>query len=106
MKRESRNSTWLFHSRILVHPESKKALIGIGLGLGLEIASRLLVIGGDRFFLLAMVVFLIATLLFVWGCTHYARSKRLPHWLGYLGLLSVIGLFVLLLLPARPKSDA
>jgi hypothetical protein len=85
-----------------MNPESKrKTVVGVIAGLGLEIVSRLLAIGGDRFFFLALVMFGVATLLFIWGCTHYAMSKGLPHWLGYLGLFSVVGLVVILFLPAR-----
>jgi hypothetical protein len=62
--------------------ESKsKAKIGVGVGLGLEIVSHLLTYGGDQMFLFAVAVFLAATLLFIWGCTHYAISKGLSDWL-------------------------
>jgi hypothetical protein len=90
-----------------MNPESKrKAKIGLGVGIGLDIIARLLASVGDRFFVVAVALFLVARLLFIWGCTHYALSKGLPHWLGYLGLLSVIGLVVLVLLPPRRRSEA
>ena len=88
--------------------ESKqKAKIGIGLGLGLEIVARLLwASSADVFPLIAVALCLVATLLFIWGCTHYALSKGLPHWLGYLGLFSFIGLIVIFLLPVRRRTEA
>lgn len=83
-------------------PKSKrKAMIGIGSGLGLEIVSYLPAFGGEMFSFLALILFVVGTLLFIWGCTHYVLSKGLPDWLGYLGLFSVVGLIVIFLLPSR-----
>jgi hypothetical protein len=90
-----------------MNPKSKrKALIGLGVGLGLEIIARLLATGSDQLFIFAVASFLVATLLFIWGCTHLALSKGLPDWLGYLGFFSVIGLLVIFLIPARRISEA
>jgi hypothetical protein len=90
-----------------MNPESKrKALIGLGVGLGLEVVSRVLALGGDRVLFVAVALFLVATLLFIWECTHYALSKGLPHWLGYLGFFSLFGLFVIFLLPIRRRGEA
>ena len=89
-----------------MNPNSKrKALIGLGVGLSLEIISRVVAAGGDQLFLVAVALFLVATLLFIWGCTHYALSKGLPDWFGYFGLFSVIGLLVIFLVPARRSIE-
>jgi hypothetical protein len=84
--------------------ESKlKALIGIAVGLGLELATQLLCSAGDSNILFVLAIFLVATLLFIWGCTHYALSKGLPHWLGYLGIFNFLGPIVIFLLPSRRR---
>lgn len=39
--------------------------------------------------------------LLIWGCAGYAEGKGYSKWLGALGVLSCIGLLVLILLPDR-----
>ena len=42
--------------------------------------------------------------LWLWGCYCHAKAKGYSGWLGGLGLLSLPGLLVLLILPDRAKS--
>jgi hypothetical protein len=42
--------------------------------------------------------------LFCWGCSNYSVGKGYSKWLGFLGLLSCIGLLVLMILPDRRKE--
>ena len=39
--------------------------------------------------------------MFTWGCINYAQGKGYPGALGLLGLLSCIGLIILVCLPDR-----
>jgi len=80
-------------------------VIGIVGGLALELISWSLSFGGERFFIIAAVVFLAATIFSIWGCTHYAVSKGLPDWFGYIGMFSVFGFVLIYLLPVRYRSD-
>lgn len=46
-----------------------------------------------------VVLMLVGTGLLIWGLTYYARMRGQSPWWGLLGLLSCIGMFILLLLP-------
>jgi hypothetical protein len=83
----------------------KRAWTGVGVGLGLQLLCRIFLSGEGPSFLLAATLCLVGTLMFIWGCTSYARAKGLPDWLGYLGLLSVVGLFVLIFLPPSRTGE-
>ena len=77
-------------------PENKtNTNIGVGLGLILEIVGRL-VFGGS---VLGLALVLVGVVLFIWGCMNYAVGKGHSKWLGLLGLLSCIGLIILIFLP-------
>ena len=41
---------------------------------------------------------------FIWGCTQYSKAKGYSPWLGALGLLSLLGLFVLMGIPDRSEK--
>ena len=74
--------------------------IGVGLGIILHIVARAMVASNP---VVAVIAALVGTVLFVWGCCNYAQGKGY-HWaLGFLGLLSIIGLIVLALLPDKEK---
>jgi hypothetical protein len=36
---------------------------------------------------------------FTWGCMNYAEGEGHPKWLGLFGLLSYVGLIILVILP-------
>lgn len=40
----------------------------------------------------------------IWGCMNYAEGKGHPKWLGLLGLLSVLGLIILVMFPDHYKG--
>ena len=82
-------------------PENKtNTNIGVGLGFLLEILGRL-VFGGSW---IGLVLILVGAVLFIWGCMNYAVGKGHSKWLGLLGLLSSIGLIILVILPDHHKE--
>ena len=90
-----------------------KANIGIGVGLILNVACR---IGGataldgatgtPRLILAGALLLgtLAGTALFVWGCFMYMIGKGQSGWYGLFGLLSIIGLIVLVCFPDKYKN--
>jgi uncharacterized membrane protein len=81
-------------------PENKtKTNIGVGLGILLQILGRF-VVGG----LLGLILILVGLVLFIWGCMNYAVGKGHSKWFGLLGLLSCIGLIILIFLPDHHKE--
>lgn len=56
------------------------------------------------------VAIIMGVIIFAWGCTHLVAAKRLPPSARYLGLLSLVGLGILWLWPAKdseaPSSQA
>lgn len=87
----------------------QKTNIGVGIGLALQIGGRLLMTsGGTRSASALGAVVLVAGLaVFAWGCSMYAQGKGHHPAFGLLGLLSLIGLLVLLSLEDRhPEQKA
>jgi len=82
-------------------PENKtNTNIGVGLGFLLEILGRF-VLGGSW---IGLLLVLVGVVLFIWGCMNYAVGKGHSKWLGLLGLLSFIGLIILVILPDHHKE--
>ena len=82
-----------------------KTNIGVGLGIVLEIAGRILTDienPGPR--TIGSLVILVGAIAFIWGCAQYCRGKGHSPWWGALGLLSILGLIVLFFLPDRHKG--
>lgn len=75
--------------------------IGVGLGILLHIGSSLLQYQG--LLTIGLVVGILGTILFIWGCWNYAEGKGYPGVLGLLGLLSCLGLLILVVLPDKNK---
>jgi hypothetical protein len=71
--------------------------VGVGLGIILQIVSGRM----DGF--LGLIIGLAGTAAFLWGCFNYAKGKGYPSLLGLLGLLSCIGLLILVVLPDKHK---
>jgi hypothetical protein len=76
--------------------------IGVGLGLIGEILGRVLVNSGSL--ALGGLLILAGFVTFIWGCSQYAKAKGHSPWWGLMGILSLIGLLVLLFLPDRHKE--
>jgi hypothetical protein len=86
-------------------PENKtKTNIGVGLGIILQIAGRFFARQKPELAIVGLVMILVGAILFIWGCMNYAEGKGHSKWLGLLGLLSCIGLIVLIVLPDRHKD--
>jgi len=82
-----------------------KTNIGVGLGLVLEIAGRILTRGDNRSLgTVGSLVILVGVIAFIWGCAQYCRGKGHSPWWGAFGLLSILGLIVLFFLPDRHKQ--
>ena len=79
-----------------------KTNIGVGLGIILQVAGRLIA-RNEANALLGLILSLVGYVLFIWGCMNYAAGKGHSQWLGLLGLLSCIGLLILVFLPDRHK---
>lgn len=90
-----------------ITPEIKKkyqrnSSLGVGIGLILYVlggffasAYELNTLGG--------IVVLFGYILFVWGCYQYAKSKGYTWAFGFLGILTILGLIILVLLPDKTK---
>jgi TRAP-type C4-dicarboxylate transport system permease small subunit len=80
----------------------RKTNIGVGVGILLQIASK--VVDKEGLEILSLALAVAGFVLFIWGCASYARGKGLSPWFGALGVLSIIGLIVLVSLPDRHKE--
>ena len=91
----------------------KKSNIGVGVGFVMELAGRVLMaVSGSSgsappsvpLVALGAVIAIVGVVLFIWGCVQYSLGKGQSGWLGALGLLSCLGLIVLILLPDKTKG--
>jgi len=74
--------------------------IGVGLGIVLQIAGRFMLADNLP---LGFGLTLVGAVFFIWGCCSYAKGKGY-HWaLGFLGLLSCIGLLILVVLQDKHR---
>lgn len=80
-----------------------KTNIGIGLGIILQIVGQLLMRTGETGAIAGGVLVLIGAVCFIWGCMNYAAGKGYSKLLGLLGLISCLGLLILVFLPDRHK---
>ena len=93
----------------MIAEKQKNSNIGVGAGIVVQIAGRVLAgVGGQsqNVFLsgAGVVLVLAGAVLFIWGCFNYSEGKGYSPWLGLLGLLSCLGLIVLVLLPDKYKG--
>lgn len=77
-----------------------KTNIGVAIGFILQLAGRIMLSQGMP---AGLVIVVVGSAFFIWGCVNYARGKGHSGWLGALGLLSLIGLIILVLLPDKYK---
>ena len=80
-----------------------KTNIGIAIGLILEIVGNVIRMQMPNLALVGAIIALVGAVFFIWGCMNYAVGKGYSQFLGLLGLLSCIGLIVLVLLPDKNK---
>ena len=84
---------------MLAH-KKRNTNIGILGGIILQMAGRSLLNSGS---MLGLLLSFAGSICFIWGCCNYAQGKGY-HWaFGFLGLLSCIGLLVLVVLPDKHK---
>lgn len=74
--------------------------IGVLVGLALQIGAGYVASPAS------VLLYVAGWAVFIWGCTEYARGKGHSPWFGLLGLLSFIGLIVLVFMPDRHKDVA
>jgi hypothetical protein len=87
-------------------PEKKtKTNIGVGIGIILQIAGRALGITSESGALLGLIMVVVGAVFFIWGCMNYAEGKGHSKWFGLLGLLSCIGLIILIFMPDHHKQS-
>jgi TRAP-type C4-dicarboxylate transport system permease small subunit len=93
----------------MLSEKKTKTNIGVGTGIVLQIVGRILSTNVDPAATVRMVLGLIlvfaGAIFLIWGCTNYAAGKGRSKWLGLLGLLSFIGLIILVLLPDHHKES-
>jgi hypothetical protein len=93
--------------------EKRKTNIGVGLGLALLIGAQIME-GPDGQVVIFVgirnlssltpitgVMVIAGMALFIWGCFMYAQGKGYSPWVGLFGLLSIVGLLILVLMPDR-----
>lgn len=79
-----------------------KTNIGIGIGILVQFLARGLM-SDPSTASIGLVVGIAGAVFFIWGCMNYAQGKGYSMWLGLLGLLSCLGLIVLVVLPDKHK---
>jgi len=98
--------------RRMIAEYQTKTNIGVGVGFAISVVGRVLQFsansaggtGGQGLLGLGAVVSLVGAGIFIWGCVNYALGKGYSPWVGALGLLSCIGLLVLVILPDKTKE--
>ena len=83
-------------------PEKKRNTnIGIGAGILLQIIFK---VSQASLGQIAWAIGIAGTICFIWGCFNYAEGKGYSKWLGLLGLLSIFGLIILVVMPDKHKQ--
>jgi TRAP-type C4-dicarboxylate transport system permease small subunit len=85
----------------MLQENKTKTNIGVGVGILLQIAGRYVAARTNP--MAGLIMSLVGLVFFIWGCMNYAEGKGHSKWLGLLGLLSCIGLIVLIVLPDHNK---
>ena len=87
----------------MMNPQyTRNTNIGVGAGLVLHALGWWLIThAGPAGALLGPALALAGYAFFIWGCCNYAMGKGYPWPVGLLGLLSCIGLVILVVLPRR-----
>jgi hypothetical protein len=80
-----------------------KTNIGVGVGIVLQVVGAYFRGQGESMEPLGLLAIIVGFLFFMWGCSSYAQGKGYSQWFGALGLFSIFGLIVLVLLPDKHK---
>ena len=93
----------------MIAEKQTKSNIGVGVGFVVALLGRVAAATGasshnQGLIILGAALSVAGSGLFIWGCVNYAQGKGYSPWLGLLGLLSCIGLLVLVILPDKYKS--
>ncbi len=86
--------------------KKRETNIGVGIGFVMQLLGNALQTQGGALVAIGLLVTLAGLAVFIWGCMSYCEGKGYSKWLGLLGLLSIIGLLVLVFLPDRHKMVA
>jgi hypothetical protein len=86
-------------------PEKKRNTnLGVGIGMFIQLAAVGWSTAGSAPTIDIQILAFLGLGFFVWGCMSYAEGKGHSKWLGFLGLLSFIGLLILVCLPDHHKQ--
>lgn len=93
----------------MIAEKQTKSNLGVGVGFVIAVVGRLMTAAGGSSHSSALtglgyLVGIVGSGLFIWGCVNYAQGKGYSPWLGALGLLSCLGLIVLVVLPDKMKD--
>ena len=94
------------YERDMLKEYKAKTNYGIGIGIMLQIVSFVLIdtYRGTGEPIFALLVFLTGYVFFIWGCMSYSKGKgHHPAW-GLFGLLSFVGMIVLVFFTDRHKK--
>ena len=89
----------------MIQEYKNKTNIGVGLGLVINIIGSILSrqIENPAISILGSLLLIVGSVIFIWGCWNYAKGKGYHGAWGLLGLLSCIGLVILVLFPDKHK---
>jgi hypothetical protein len=90
---------------IMLQDKKTKTNIGVGLGILIQLLHFVLVLEGYVSPTLGLMIEIVGLVIFTWGCMNYAEVKGYSKWLGLVGLLSCIGLLVLVFVPDRNQQN-
>ena len=82
---------------------SARGYVGVILGFIVQVIARLIASISHEGVVIGAAIFLGGTALFVWGCMNFAMAKGYSRWVGSVGLLSCIGIVILILLPDNSR---
>jgi hypothetical protein len=77
---------------------------GVGVGIILQVFGRILQIQRDDMFVPGLALILLGLVVFAWGCMNYMEGKGHNKWLGLIGLLTILGLVILVLFPDHHRE--
>jgi len=80
------------------------AYVGIAIGIICELVGSMIASGKGGAAVFGGIITLIGVVFLVGGCMNYATLKGYSKWVGLIGVLSCVGLIVLILLPDHHRK--